>query len=606
MKKIREKKYLIFIALGSVAIVLLILGAQDYLKLNRAKTELSQAKIIVDSIMNNPQSFSSSKASVLTEHKLFKAEKLSYLAETDLSNSLSLKITSYIPYVSSQLSAIRSLVKAAHETLIIVSHLLFQINQLGLNVNFQHDQLPLSQLIIMNNDLKVSQSELKTIKLPTAGHIEIVQKQINKFNQLFSHLITLINNAEASLNTFLKFTTGNHAKQYLIVGLNNDEMRDQGAPLSFAVLTIEPNGAFSISQPQDIGALSVSQPVNISLPYGTQRVFGELQPTLYWQSTNADANFSLSGKLMLALYQEKTGQNLNGVIALDVKTLQKLINIVGPVSLPGTNIELTNTNVAAVLLYQLYQQTPFNKQSIRYDEIAAIAKAVIAKLTSDPKISLVSLSRTIYNLGQERHLIIYSANQHIENYLENKGLSGNVNTYLANRTFHVAVENATATKMDYYISVAATYNVVVTSSGSAVITCKLTVTDNAPLNASPSYILGPDYINSFSPGEYVGRAEFYGPAGSEQLSSITESGLQLNEIPFKIYPQQSIVLTQQTVLPYGVKNHQLTLRFVPQPRFNPIQLNVNILSPSLKLLTNNNHFSQSWNRPIILKYRFAS
>jgi hypothetical protein len=595
------KLYLIS-ALILIILLCLTLLIFDYIALAKARNNFIEAKTLVLTIQDDNNSFSGSNQVKKDLILLNKALKLSSYAEAKLNGSLALKISSYIPLISQQLSGITTLGSATYNTLVITDQLANKINKVGLSLKFSNSRIPISKLVTINKLLMQAETSLTQVRTPSGHYFSPIQNQINKFMNLFTSLHTTIDSSHQAITQFINFATGQKPKQYLLVGLNNDEMRDEGAPLSYSILTIMPDGSFSVSQSQDIGVLSVSHPVNVSLPLGTQAVFGELDPTQLWQSTNATANFPLSAQLMLALYKQKTGQQLDGVIAIDVNVLQSLVKFLGSVTVPGIFTPLTSENIGNVLLYQLYQQTPYGQQSLRHDEIAATLKAVVNQLTSISKIDLISFAKSLYDQAQGRHLLIYSTNKEIENYLKTKGFSGSVDYQLPKSTFHLAIENATATKMDWYISISATYLVTIIKSKAVIVTCKTTITNNAPKNIKPSYLAGPDFINSFSPGEYVGRAEFWGPYGSEQLSSVEESGLRLNEIPFKIYPQESVTLTQQTILPYAAKHDIVVLHFVPQPRFNPIELSVILNAPDFKITNGPLRFSGPWVKPITITY----
>ncbi len=67
-------------------------------------------------------------------------------------------------------------------------------------------------------------------------------------------------------------------RTYLLAGENNAEMRDQGAVLSWALLTAN-DGTFSMTHAQSVGTLSIRHPADVTLPAGTVSAFGLLQPT---------------------------------------------------------------------------------------------------------------------------------------------------------------------------------------------------------------------------------------------------------------------------------------------------------------------------------------
>ena len=61
---------------------------------------------------------------------------------------------------------------------------------------------------------------------------------------------------------------------------------------------------------------------------------------------------------MLDMYAQATGEHLDGVVALDVPAISALLRVVGPVTVPGIEGQITADNAAQILLNQLYNGIP--------------------------------------------------------------------------------------------------------------------------------------------------------------------------------------------------------------------------------------------------------
>ena len=131
------------------------------------------------------------------------------------------------------------------------------------------------------------------------------------------------------------------------------EIRDQGAVLSYAVVTFD-HGRIHVEGHGPIVPLALKTPAPTPIPTGTASVFGYIFPTKTWQSVNATADFAWSGQAMRAMYRQATGQTVDGVIALDVPALSDLLSVVGPITVAGFAQPVTATNAATVLLSDLY------------------------------------------------------------------------------------------------------------------------------------------------------------------------------------------------------------------------------------------------------------
>ena len=137
---------------------------------------------------------------------------------------------------------------------------------------------------------------------------------------------------------------------------------------------------------------------------GCKQVFGGYQPTLIWQSADATAGFPWTGGDLQAMYAQATGQHVNGVLALDVPAVASLLELTGPVTVPGIARPVTAANVSAILLNQLYNGIPVNTE--RHDELTAVARAVVDQLSKE-KVDLATLANTLSQDVAGRHLLVW-------------------------------------------------------------------------------------------------------------------------------------------------------------------------------------------------------
>jgi hypothetical protein len=145
----------------------------------------------------------------------------------------------------------------------------------------------------------------------------------------------------------------------------------------------------------------------------------------------------------------------------------------------------------------------------------------------------------------------------------------------------VAVENATTTKLDFFIRVSISDTVYVTPSGTAQVDTSVTLHNTAPAGQAPSYQLGPDGINSHVVGQYVGRVILWGPRGASQPGSVAESGLRATEVDLSVLPGQSATAQFSSSIPGAVHRGTFHLVFVPQARLFPETLKIHLVGAAL-------------------------
>ena len=154
---------------------------------------------------------------------------------------------------------------------------------------------------------------------------------------------------------------------------------------------------------------------------------------------------------------------------------------------------------------------------------------------------------------------------------------------MPNRTFHVAVESAVAAKLDYYIHVSESYDVLLLPNGGAQVLTTVTLKNDAPTGQAPSYQLGPDKINSHIVGQYVSNIYQWSPEGSVVTGGEPDSGLVLDGFTTSVLPQKTSTTYFSTYIPRAIKDGKFLIHFVPQPRLYPTEVSVRVQGSGWKV-----------------------
>jgi hypothetical protein len=396
------------------------------------------------------------------------------------------------------------------------------------------------------------------------------------------------------------FLGANGPQTYLIGGMNNAEMRDSGAVLSLDLMTAN-NGTFSVEQDATYGDYLLTSPAPVALPAGTEKVFGPFEPTEQWPDVDATADFALTGESMQAMWQQATGQHVDGVLGIDVPGVISLLKLTGPVDVAGIAEPVSASNAAFLLLDQAYQGEAQNDpQSSRRDKIAAVVKAAVDEM-KDEHVDLDAFASALSDDVAGRHLMVWSDVPADQKGLLALDAAGTLTASDPDRTFHVAVQNATADKLDYFVGVGVAMKVTVDSAGNALVNTTVVVDNRALPDQPPSYQYGPDGVNSFTPGQYVARVYLWGPKGADVPDSTPESGLQLTQSHFSLLPKQDNLVSFATVIPHAIVNGRLDLRLVPQARLTPDHLTVDLSAPGWNI-SGPHHVARNWGSTLELSW----
>jgi len=231
-----------------------------------------------------------------------------------------------------------------------------------------------------------------------------------------------------------------------------------------------------------------------------------------------------------------------------------------------------------LLLHDLYEGIPpgGDQSELRRRE-SNITSAVIERLTT-ADYGVVSLADQLGHAAGGGHLRLWSRQPAEEGVFERLGIGGGPATALADRTFHLAVENGGATKVDFFVKARVRQDVHLTRSGTALVDTIVELDDQAPDGAPPSYQLGPDQAGTtHAPGDYRAWLLLWAPAGSTQPEGVPESGLVLAQRFAAVAAGRHYTLTlPETVIPHAVRNGRVDLRLVPQPRLDTVPLEVDL------------------------------
>ena len=599
-------------ALAAIFVMSLALAAAGLRDILRARDRLVTARAVLSHAITQPSATQTPEGRAVTLQQMGIAIDTVVSARTTLNASFALKVARFVPFAATQRSGLLRLVTDSGTALDAGQMLLTQVNTLAATGKVAGAQIPLDSLATFQADLRTAGSALTPLNRPAGGLIGPLGQARRDFNSLVRSTGTRLLNDADVLKVAQTLTGGEGVRNYFVAVENASEERDQGSVLSFALTTFDRGHVVvgqhgSIVNPIQVpgrGATSLilNSPAPIPIPAGTESVFGNILPTQLWQSVNATADFSYSGQAIQAMFRQATGQVIDGVIGLDVPALSALLNVVGPISVPGVSQPVTSGNATQLLMHDFYSAFSSGQDAARHDLLGDVVDQVVTHLTTgtfDP----VPLAQGLATAASGGHIQIWSAQSGEEVLLKRTGLGGSPGATNADRTFHLAVENRNATKMDYYIKPSVEQQVMVDKSGTATIRTTVTVRNTAPVNASPSVQLGPDGFGTLKPGEYWAWVLLWGPAHSKQPRSVPESGLLLTQTVLdRIYPGQSKQVSFETVIPNAVRpDGTLDLRYVPQPRLEPPALAVSVHADGWAI-RGSPTWTGSWSRSMTLTW----
>ena len=577
----RRRRLAIVLAIAGLLLVLAGAGAAAGLDLLRAKDDMTEARATLKAIVDDPASLRTTEGRLAARSAAQGASARIARARQRLDDSWGLKVVGVVPGLSTQRRGAVRLVRDAGTATDVGLGVLEAVDDVAEREQLRGGAVPLRAM----GELRVlfDRATQQVVGTDASdgglwGPLAEARRELNDVTRKTSRRLGEVAEGLGAAETFLG---RDGPRRYLVAMHNNAEMRDQGMVLSYALVGVE-SGRLTVERSGSIYDVFVERPV-VPLPPGTEKIFGALAPNQDWRSVNATADYAWSGRTMAEMIRAATGQAVDGVIGIDVPALAALLRSVGPVDVPGLDEPISADNAADLLLNRFYDDFPVaGEQRARKEALGDVFAAIVARLVGG-SYDAIELGTRLGDAAAGGHLRLWSANAAEEEVFERRGLGGGPAVDTPDRTIHVSVQNATATKLDYVVRPRLNLDVSLTPEGAARVDAEVVVANTAPPGLEPSYRFGPDGVTQDKPGQYVTRVYFWGPRGAEQADSVDESGLRLNQGPTTVNPGEEQSVRFTTTIPAAVRRGRVELRLVPQARLEPMPLRVTLTAPGWRV-----------------------
>ncbi len=331
--------------------------------------------------------------------------------------------------------------------------------------------------------------------------------------------------AAARVAEVLPTMLGRDHPQTYFIGLQNEaELRGTGGlPGAFAIAEAS-HGTLKFSRFESDAALEPpgpnhAIPTGLSFGAGYASAYGPSLPTSTFVDSNVSPHFPYAARIWQAMWKKVSGQQVDGVLALDPTALSYFLAVTGPAKLSGGGT-ISAANV--VSLTERDEYVLFNDNLKRKEFIVSVLKAASRKIISGAGSGL-SVMQAASRSAAEQRLLAWSADPHVERVLKRSNFAGAIPQ--GKRPFSaLIVNNAAAGKLDFYLTRSITYER--TGCGSTrdvLITIKLT--NNAPASGLPHYVVGraDNPPPTAKPGDNHALVDYYATPGA-QLSSVSLNG----------------------------------------------------------------------------------
>ncbi len=238
-----------------------------------------------------------------------------------------------------------------------------------------------------------------------------------------------------------------------------------------------------------------------------------------WTSLTLPAHFPYVAEAAQIMFPQSGGDPIDGVIAMDPHVVQALMQYTGPIELAEAGLTVQPDEAARFLLEGQYDLIPAGSNDERIEAIDTLGQQVIGTLLTSALPVPSELAGDLGPLASEHRLLMWTDEPAEQDILDRVGLLGALPPLGDDGGFSVMVSNAGHNKIDAYLDRTVDTTIENRPDGTRVLIAEVTLTNTAPENGLPAYVIGNDY--GFPPGTSYLWINFFGP---DKLLGATRNG----------------------------------------------------------------------------------
>lgn len=276
-----------------------------------------------------------------------------------------------------------------------------------------------------------------------------------------------------------------HPRHFFVAFVNPAEARAGGGAGLFGAYAVV--SARSGRMHVDIVGSNADLPNLGESPPGLPQEFvdryGDLGADTSWAATNLSPHFPYDGAAWAGMYEQLSGQPMDGVAALDPPALAVLLKGQQPLDLPGLG-RVDAGNVVSFLEKDQYRLPISTSQ--RKDVLKVVAKAAADRILGQRR-SLTAVFPDLYRMTVDGHLRAMSTHPEVQARLERYPVAGALP--LTSRPFAAAyVTNGSSGKLEAYLGSHLDYQVRSCAGSTRRVTVTVTLSNHAPSSGLPAYV----------------------------------------------------------------------------------------------------------------------
>lgn len=411
-------------------------------------------------------------------------------------------------------------------------------------------------------------------ELPSKTWLQAVDEAREELDSSVAELVGALQDISESAQIAPLLMGKEGPQRYFVGFLNEAETRGlSGLPGAFGILVAD-KGKLSFSH---FGSDNEMKGATAAVKFGPEydSLYNDFNPDTQYLNSTVSPNFPYAAQIWASMWERKTGEKIDGALALDPTALSYLLQATGAASLSD------GTSVSAKTVVSLTQSTAYQKfgtdQDARKAFLLEVAMAAEKKVFSGSG-SFLGVIRAAAKAVGERRILMWSADPKIQAVLADGAIGGTVPKNAAPYGA-ISVNNFSANKLDYYLNTSLVWK----REGCGdqrVVTATFTMTNNSPTSGLTQYVTGKPEGDPDA-GEYTIQVDYFGSTGSvstgvtlDGKKSPTTVGAELGHPVFRqlvtLAAGQTRTLVYELLEPKGTGAPVVRI----QPMIRPMKLKV--------------------------------
>ena len=179
------------------------------------------------------------------------------------------------------------------------------------------------------------------------------------------------------------------------------------------------------------------------------------------RDSNLSADFPTSAQIAITKYKSEVGHQVDGVILFTPFLIEHVLQVIGPIQVPGYNDTITAQNLEERLHYYQQDNAGLAKQAVyqpgenattrRKRYTAYLAKLLLDHVRHAPPDEIIAIARQMLHDLKTKDLQIYVTNPQIEGLLTHYGDAAQVDRSNTHDGLYVVQANVSASKASQYV-----------------------------------------------------------------------------------------------------------------------------------------------------------